>query len=115
MNQFILAPETQPLDLQVSQLFKDASIGNHITIKVVDIENLADKSFYSSSDMYWRSKYNVNNVWATEMLKKFCGWQFDNRHLRDRTRHYDTALLLTRYKNKKFDLLELKKYKCLNS
>ncbi|XP_065348450.1 A disintegrin and metalloproteinase with thrombospondin motifs 9 isoform X3 [Cloeon dipterum] len=80
----------------VSSLFKDASIGNHINIKVVDIENLADTSFYVSPDVYWKSKYNANDVWATEMLKKFCIWQYENRHLGDRTRHYDTALLLTR-------------------
>ncbi|XP_059469110.1 A disintegrin and metalloproteinase with thrombospondin motifs 9-like isoform X2 [Neocloeon triangulifer] len=80
----------------VSSLFKDASIGNHVNIKVVDIENLADTSFFASSDVYWKSKYNSNDVWATEMLKKFCIWQNENRHTRDRTRQYDTALLLTR-------------------
>ncbi|KRT81997.1 hypothetical protein AMK59_4945, partial [Oryctes borbonicus] len=62
----------------VGVLFKDATIGNPITLMVVHISILNDTEFtYNRSD---------------QMLKKFCEWQRDhNSHI-----PHDAAILLTR-------------------
>ncbi|XP_018320780.1 A disintegrin and metalloproteinase with thrombospondin motifs 9-like [Agrilus planipennis] len=62
----------------VALLFKDASIGNPISLSVVKIWILKDISFASS--------------WSSEMLQKFCDWQ--NVQVHDYP--HDVALLLTR-------------------
>ncbi|KAJ8921175.1 hypothetical protein NQ315_013647 [Exocentrus adspersus] len=62
----------------VSLLFKDASIGNAISVAVVNLAILKNNDFYNSN--------------SQDMLRKFCEWQ--QRNIWQKS--HDVALLLTR-------------------
>lgn len=71
---------------QVSQIFKDASIGNPVTIALVKLVVL-DEDFV-------QRRPGEAGVSANALLKRFCDWQ--ERNINPNEHHYDTALLLTR-------------------
>ncbi|XP_046400011.1 A disintegrin and metalloproteinase with thrombospondin motifs 9-like isoform X2 [Ischnura elegans] len=76
----------------VSRIYKDASIGNPMTVAVVNLIE-ADEDFSNPS----RRSHHHKGTSATDMLRNFCSWQHKMNHYDDREpRHHDTALLLTR-------------------
>lgn len=75
LNHYILT-----LMSHVALLFKHATIGNPISLAVVEIVTLKETEFLSNT--------------SDEMLKKFCNWQA--QHAERTQKQYDTALLLTR-------------------
>ncbi|KAF5275467.1 hypothetical protein FQR65_LT16661 [Abscondita terminalis] len=75
LNHYILT-----LMSHVALLFKHATIGNPISLAVVEIVTLKEIEFTSTT--------------SDEKLKKFCNWQAN--HAEYTQQQYDTALLLTR-------------------
>lgn len=73
----------------MSRIFKDPSIGNPITVAVVQIKHI-DEEF---GVKHIRSG---DGVAAPEMLKKFCHWQKLHNPHEPSSEHHDMALLLTR-------------------
>lgn len=76
-------------------LYKDATIGNPITMVVVKILILKDVEFVKHHPRYG----NSDGVNSSEMLKKFCAYQKDinvRESGTNRAIHHDIALLLTR-------------------
>uniref|UniRef100_A0A8D8Q3J5 A disintegrin and metalloproteinase with thrombospondin motifs 9 n=1 Tax=Cacopsylla melanoneura TaxID=428564 RepID=A0A8D8Q3J5_9HEMI len=78
---------------QVSRIFKDASVGNSLTISVVKLYILNDL------DLVTRRKDEAG-IMSNLLLRKFCTWQHRMLSPNDSSRyhHHDTALLLTREK-----------------
>ncbi|KAL1130617.1 hypothetical protein AAG570_011859 [Ranatra chinensis] len=77
----------------VAMIFKDASIGNPITLAVVKMHVLEDMDFAK------RSAKSGAGVAASDMLEKFCAWQHTKSDNNDASpNHHDSALLLTREK-----------------
>lgn len=81
-------------------LYKDATIGNPISLAVVRIWILKDTEFKSTTSEGKPYKIKICLPRKTirpslplEMLRKFCEWQ--SKHIAKN--EYDTALLLTRY------------------
>ena len=74
---------------QVSRIYKDQSIGNPISISVMNIVPI-DKVFGVR-------RTRSEGIAAADMLNKFCRWQQNNNPSESSPGHYDTALLLTRY------------------
>lgn len=77
------------LMLQVAMVYKDASIGNPMTVAVVKLVILTseDPDFVPES----RRRSGGHGTSAAEMLRRFCHWQKEHYH-----QDHDTALLLTR-------------------
>ena len=78
--------------LQVDLIFRDSSIGNMVSIRVVKIMVLKENESFAS-------RKNQSSVSASDMLSSFCKWQKgQNQNQFDRTqaKYYDVALLLTR-------------------
>ncbi|BES98776.1 a disintegrin and metalloproteinase with thrombospondin motifs [Nesidiocoris tenuis] len=87
LNSYILN-----LMAMASHIFKDATIGNMITVTVVTLIIAKDEDFTSRKG--WAEKargYNLSSSSASEMLAKFCSWQYNTS-----LRPHDTALLITR-------------------
>lgn len=97
-------------DLQVSLIYKDASLGNPVQIAVVRMLLLKDQEFVlttsaagvddtvSSSKESHELLDNRPGKSASEMLRNFCKWQRVFNDVDDSSPyHHDTALLLTRY------------------
>ncbi|XP_043528487.1 A disintegrin and metalloproteinase with thrombospondin motifs gon-1-like isoform X4 [Frieseomelitta varia] len=72
----------------VSRIYKDQSIGNPISISVMNIVPI-DKIFGVR-------RTRSEGIAAADMLNKFCRWQQNNNPSESSPGHYDTALLLTR-------------------
>ncbi|KAK9501006.1 hypothetical protein O3M35_002144 [Rhynocoris fuscipes] len=71
----------------VSKIFKDASIGNRMTVALVNFSILQNQE-------YVLGKGNTN---SSVMLTNFCHWQRKYNDPNDNSpQHHDTALLLTR-------------------
>lgn len=83
----------------VGILFKDATVGNPITVVVGRILILNDTEFTQSRSgkslfTFWNRIFLIRLL-SDQMLKNFCEWQRDhNVHI-----HHDAAILLTRYLN----------------
>ncbi|XP_071450367.1 A disintegrin and metalloproteinase with thrombospondin motifs 20 [Hetaerina americana] len=76
----------------VSLIYKDASIGNPVTVAVVNLIQ-ANEDFSSPPS---RGSH-THGTSATDMLRNFCSWQHKMNHYDDNSpQHHDTALLLTR-------------------
>ncbi|CAG2056579.1 unnamed protein product [Timema podura] len=74
---------------QVSMIFKDASIGNPMSIAVVKVMVL-------EYDLVQRDRHQ-EGASAIDMLGKFCEWQATHNDPDDSSpHHHDAALLLTR-------------------
>ncbi|XP_043528485.1 A disintegrin and metalloproteinase with thrombospondin motifs gon-1-like isoform X2 [Frieseomelitta varia] len=71
----------------VSRIYKDQSIGNPISISVMNIVPI-DKIFGVR-------RTRSEGIAAADMLNKFCRWQQNNNPSESSPGHYDTALLLT--------------------
>lgn len=74
---------------QVSLIYKDQSIGNPISISVMNIVPI--------EKIFGARRTKGEGIAATDMLNKFCRWQQSNNPSASSPGHYDTALLLTRY------------------
>lgn len=74
---------------QVAMVYKDATIGNPMTVAVVKLVVLTsdDPDFVPDS----RRRSGGRGTSAAEMLRRFCQWQKEHYH-----QDHDTALLLTR-------------------
>ncbi|XP_014241355.1 A disintegrin and metalloproteinase with thrombospondin motifs gon-1 isoform X2 [Cimex lectularius] len=73
-----------------AMIFKDASIGNHVSIAVVKLVNLKEMDFSKRLP-------HENGISASTMLRNFCEWQSNHNSPDDNSaRHHDSALLLTR-------------------
>ena len=76
--------------MQVDLIYRDSSIGNMISIRVVKIMVLKENENFVS-------RKNQSSVSASDMLNSFCKWQKDlNQFGKYRAKYYDVALLLTR-------------------
>ncbi|XP_043589159.1 A disintegrin and metalloproteinase with thrombospondin motifs 9 isoform X1 [Bombus pyrosoma] len=72
----------------VSLIYKDQSIGNPISISVMNIVPI--------EKIFGARRTKGEGIAATDMLNKFCRWQQSNNPSASSPGHYDTALLLTR-------------------
>ncbi|KAJ9583135.1 hypothetical protein L9F63_022514, partial [Diploptera punctata] len=79
----------------VAQIYKDATVGNPISVAVVKVLILKDKEFVVRENR--RRHMSNDGISAAEMLHKFCEWQSSVNTFDDSSpHHHDTALLLTR-------------------
>ncbi|XP_021942185.1 A disintegrin and metalloproteinase with thrombospondin motifs 20-like isoform X2 [Zootermopsis nevadensis] len=79
----------------VAQIYKDASVGNPVSVAVVKVEILKEMEFVARDNR--RREANHDGISAAEMLRKFCDWQNSVNTVDDSSPfHHDTALLLTR-------------------
>lgn len=72
----------------VSRIYKDQSIGNPISISVMNIVPI--------NKVFGVRRTRSEGIAAADMLNKFCRWQQNNNPSESSPGHYDTALLLTR-------------------
>ncbi|KAK4327802.1 hypothetical protein Pmani_001728, partial [Petrolisthes manimaculis] len=80
----------------VALIFRDATIGHHIDIAVVEVMR-EDREFITSKRGYENGSEAPTGKSAEEMLKGFCKWQqLDLKRNPTHPRRFDTALLLTR-------------------
>ncbi|XP_069692936.1 A disintegrin and metalloproteinase with thrombospondin motifs 9 isoform X2 [Periplaneta americana] len=79
----------------VAQIYKDASVGNPVSVAVVKVLILKEMEFVMRDNR--RRDAGHDGISAADMLRKFCEWQSSVNTLDDSSpHHHDTALLLTR-------------------
>lgn len=82
---------------QVALIFRDATIGHHIGIAVVEVMR-EDREFFTTKRGHENGSEAPTGKSAEEMLKGFCKWQqMDLKRNPTHPRRFDTALLLTRW------------------
>ncbi|XP_058791063.1 A disintegrin and metalloproteinase with thrombospondin motifs 9 [Phymastichus coffea] len=72
----------------VSRIYKDPSIGNPVSIAVINIKQV--------DEVFGTKQRDSDGIGAAEMLRKFCHWQKLNNPSELSPEHHDAALLLTR-------------------
>ncbi|CAD6233944.1 GSCOCG00007421001-RA-CDS [Cotesia congregata] len=76
------------IEMIVSRIFKDPSIGNPISLSITKIVKI--------EEVFGTRQNGTDGIAAAEMLKKFCYWQKHNNPDEPSPEHHDVALLLTR-------------------